>query len=754
MNIAGQFLPPRFEPVVQNDTGGHGVSLLQVRDFFVRQWRLIVAITGLAIILGACFIAVSPSKYTAQADMIIDTKRVTWSQSELAQENRLVEDASFESEIETTKSEKVAITVVTRLKLTEDPEFVGVNSSLSRRTFSIFSSSASSQPEVSNEELLRRALNVFKDNLRVTRLGRSYIEQIAYTSLDREKAARIANAVADAYIEDQIQAKYEATRRATVWLQQRIGELRQQASDAFKEVQDFKSQNSIIIGVDGKLASEVELDQLGASLAKARSDTTQATARLDRIMRVLEQRSEKGQFNIPDPVVTDALSNPVITRLRQQYLDDQNKESEWSSRYGADHIAARNLRAEMAALQRAIWDEISRIAESYKSEVQIARSQEEAIDKRMMEVFQGSGSTRQSQVRLRELETAANTYRGIYETFLSRFTQSVQQQSFPSTEARVVTVASPPRGRSSPKIALILALSAVAGLGFGVMAGFAREQMNRQIHTRAQIEELLGTNCLAVLPDFNKEGKQVFNRLRPTKDSNAFRLISDAPPFSATAEALRYIKVAIDLHPTGAKIIGLVSALPSEGKTTIATSFAAFVAKSGAKTLLIDADLRNPSMTRSLGHADAPGLLNLVADRSDYKDLVISDPKYKFDFLPASTRIKPTNSSDILTSNVIKEMFRSASTEYDYIIVDLPPILPVVDVKASAHLFDAFIMVVEWGGTSTDEILKAVGTSPVLSERLLGSVLNRADEAAMRRIEGYSDRRYNYYSNETNHASA
>lgn len=755
MNIAGKFLPPHFEPLVHREAAAHGISLLQVRDFFVRQWRLIAAVTGIAMVLGGCFIAISPSQYTAQADMIIDTKRVSWAQSELAQENRLVEDASVESEIETTKSEKVAISVVNRLKLTEDPEFVGIHSSFSRRLFGIFSSSTSTQPERSNEELLRRALNVFKQNLRVTRVGRSYIEQIAFTSLDRDKAARIANAVADAYIEDQIQAKYEATRRATVWLQQRIGELRQQASDAFKEVQDFKSQNSIIIGVDGKLASEVELDQLGAALAKARSDTTQATAKLERITRVLEQRSDKEQFNIPDPVVTDALSNPVITRLRQQFLDNQNKESEWSSRYGADHIAARNLRAEMAALQRAIWDEISRIAESYKSEVQIARSQEQAIDKRMIEVFQGSGATRQSQVRLRELETAANTYRGIYETFLSRFTQSVQQQSFPSTEARIVTLASPPGGRSSPKTGLVMALSMVLGLGFGVLAGFAREQMNRQIHTRAQIEEVLGVNCLAVLPDLSKSGKPTLKRMRPSQNSDdAFRLISEAPPFSATAEALRYIKVAIDLHPTSAKIIGMVSALPNEGKTTVAMSFAAFLARSGAKTLLIDADLRNPSMTRSLGHANAPGLLNMVADKADYKDFIISDDKYKFDFLPASTRIKPTNSADILTSGAVKEMLKSASAEYDYIIVDLPPILPVVDVKASAHLFDAFVMVVEWGGTSSDEVIKAVGASPVLSERLLGSILNRADEAAMRRIEGYSDRRYHYYSSEPHHTPA
>jgi capsular exopolysaccharide synthesis family protein len=206
--------------------------------------------------------------------------------------------------------------------------------------------------------------------------------------------------------------------------------------------------------------------------------------------------------------------------------------------------------------------------------------------------------------------------------------------------------------------------------------------------------------------------------------------------------------VAIDLHPTDMKIVGMVSALPGEGKTTVAASFAAFLAKSGSKTLLIDGDLRNPSLTRALGYNDEPGLLNMVAERIDFRDLVISDPRYMFDFLPASTRIKPTNSSDILTSVSMKEMLTIASAEYEYIIVDLPPILPIVDVKASAHLFDGFVLVVEWGGTSTDEIVKAVSASPVVSDRLLGTVLNKADEAVMRRFEGYSDRRYSYYTNE------
>jgi succinoglycan biosynthesis transport protein ExoP len=749
MNFASQFRKQSYDSSFRNHAETGQTSLLHARDFIKRQWRLITLIIAFVLVLGALYIAISPIKYSAQADMLIDTKKVTWTQAEMATDNRTVEDASVESEIETTKSEKVSTMVIQRLHLTEDPEFIGAGFGFTRRILTVFHASPldDSASQTSNEELMRRAIRVLKDNLRVTRLGRSYIEQIEYTSLSKDKAAAIANAFADAYIEDQLQAKYEATRRASEWLQQRIGELRKQASDAFKEVQDYKSANGIIIGVDGKLASEIELDQLGTALAKARADTTQARAKFDRISRVLEQRNDNGNLDIPDPVVTDALSNPVITKLRQQYLDDQNKESEWSSRYGADHTAARNLRAEMAALQRAIWDEVSRIAESYKSELQIAKSQEEAIDKRMQDVFHNSGSARQSQVRLRELETAANTYRGIYETFLSRFTQSVQQQSFPSTEARLVTLASPPRTPSSPKIVLTMAFAALCGLGLGLMAAFAREQMNRQIHTRAQIEELLNTSCLAVLPMLRDKSRG-FGRLRATKGSKAFHQIIRAAPFSGTAEALRHIKVAIDLHPRGAKIIGLVSSLPGEGKTTVATSFAAFVAKSGARTLLIDADLRNPAMTRTLGYSSEPGLLNMVAEQSDYKDLVISDSKFKFDFLPASTRIRTSNSSDVLTSATMKEMLKSAGAEYDYILVDLPPILPVVDVKASASLFDAFVLIVEWGTTPADEIVKAVDTSPVLSERLLGVVLNKADEVIMRRFEGYSDRRYSYYSDE------
>jgi succinoglycan biosynthesis transport protein ExoP len=739
MNIAGDLRP--LVSLADSGLDTQTKSLLQLRDFLRREWRLIALVTVLSLALGATYVGLAPRKFTAQTDMFVDTKGITAPQSETSQETRGVDDSIVESEIETTRSEKVSKSVIRRLHLTEDPEFVGSGHGLFGRVTGLFGLATKSDERPSSTELERRALATLNDNLRVTRLGRSYVEQIAYTSLDPDKAARIANAFAEAYIEYRLEAKYEATRRASIWLEERISELRQQASKAYKAVQDFKAENGIIIGVEGKLASEVELDQLGVALAKARADTSQARAKLDRIQLILEQRPEKENFTIPDPVVTDALNNQVITKLRQKFLENQNKQSEWSTRYGPDHEAVKNLRSEMAALQRSIWDEISRIAESYKSELQIAKSQEEAIDKRMVEIFQQSGSTRQAQVRLRELETGANTYRGIYEAFLSRFTQSVQQQSFPSTEARVVTEASAPPKSSSPKVAITLAFAVMCGLGLGALSAIAREQfMHRRVHTRDQLETLLGTSCLAAFPRLSTLKARL--RGRP---SAAFLQINDAPPFSATAEALRYIKVAIDLYPAGAKVIGVTSALPGEGKTTVTAAIAAFLAKTGARTLVIDSDLRSPALSQTLGYIDELGLQRMAAEGLAVADVVITDPNFKFDVIPSPATARPSNSSDVLSSPSIRKGLERARQDYDYILCDLPPILPIVDVKAVAGLFDAFIMVVEWGN-STDEVLKAIRSSPLLSERLVGAVLNKTDETFMRRFEGYSDRRYAYYT--------
>ena len=240
-----------------------------------------------------------------------------------------------------------------------------------------------------------------------------------------------------------------------------------------------------------------------------------------------------------DKAVADVLNNPIITRLREQYLDSQKRVEEWTVKYGKDHLATVNQRNEMAGLDRAMLDEVRRIAETYKSEVEIARSAENSIEKRLKEVFQHASTTRQSQIRLRELETRATTYQTIFETFLNRYTAAVQQQSFPSTEAQIITAASLPDGKSSPKTNLTLFLSLLGGALLGVGTAAIQEHLDRVLRTRQQLEAL-GIDCLGVLP--------LVAKTTAAPDQRQLILVDDNDPFSATAEALRAVKVAIDIN--------------------------------------------------------------------------------------------------------------------------------------------------------------------------------------------------------------
>jgi capsular exopolysaccharide synthesis family protein len=517
-----------------------------------------------------------------------------------------------------------------------------------------------------------------------------------------------------------------------------------------------------IIDTSGKLNSELELDELSGALARARAETSQAKAKLDRITSVVASNNN-GALGLPDQAVADALNNQVIVRLRQQYLDAQKQETEYANRYGRTHTVVVNLRNEMAGLQRAIWDEVQRIAETYKSEYEIARSREQAIEKRVTEVFQQSSGTRQAQVKLRELETTAQTYRTLYENFLNRYTQAVQQATFPSTEARVITPASPPNSKSSPKTALTLLAALVGGMGLGVGAAFAVEGLDRVVRTRQQLERDIGLVCLGTLPllgatsapltklwsRFGGFGRRSLSPARSHRGHPERPLVlTGDDPFSQRAETLRAIKVAIDLDggAVAGKIVAFTSAIPGEGKTTVTGSLAVMIAHTGKRVLVIDGDLRNPALTQSFAPQSQVGLVDVLAGRVPLRDAVVLHAQHGFDLLAGPLGLRLAHTADVLSSPSMKEMLDRCREIYDYVLVDLPPMLPLVDVQAAAQMFDAYVLITEWGRTTLQEVGRAVSLSPTVAERLLGVVLNKVDVSAMRRFEGYVGRSaYPYY---------
>ncbi len=370
---------------------------------------------------------------------------------------------------------------------------------------------------------------------------------MSFRSIDPDKATRITNAISDAYIVGALEAKYQSTKRASEWLQQRSLELRDQATEADRAVQTFKAENNIV-GTSRGLMSEQQLSDVTTQLIQARAATAEAKARLDRIDAVSDK-------DLAQPTVTDALSNTVITRLRAQYLDLAAQYADWSNKYGKNHQASINLASRMDETRKSIADEVRRIADPYRSEYEIAKSRESSLESNMNSLVNQAGTSGQAQVKLRNLESAADTYRNLYNTFLDKLQQATQKESFPISEARVISTATKPDKKSSPKTLLFL-IGGIVGACASAPAPPSRGSFSTTSFAHRPISRMnSASSALAPCP-ISARTDQAYRRrglLVMATDKDAARqqpslssYVVDRP-FSRFAETLRNIKVSIDV---------------------------------------------------------------------------------------------------------------------------------------------------------------------------------------------------------------
>ena len=267
--------------------------------------------------------------------------------------------------------------------------------SLSARFVGIYPTSA--------EDRTRAAVAHFRDNVRVQRVRTTYVIEIGFTSRDAAKAVKIANAVADAYILDQTQSKQYTTRRAIAWLQERMAELRDQAINADKAVQDFRTKNNL---VEFGLVSPSQLNEATEQLVKAREQTAETKRRLDRIREIMNSP-------VPDASMTTWLQNDVINRLRQQYVDTSRREAEYVVRLGPEHQAVQTARKELRQIERSAAEELRRIADVFKADYEAAQARERAAEERLNQGTAQNAGNRQEQGTLQVLESTARTYRAL-----------------------------------------------------------------------------------------------------------------------------------------------------------------------------------------------------------------------------------------------------------------------------------------------------------------------------------------------------
>ncbi|KRQ01513.1 exopolysaccharide biosynthesis protein [Bradyrhizobium yuanmingense] len=729
--------------------GSASQTLTSYLDIIRRQFPTMVAIVSACVILALLYLFTAAPLFTSKATMVIDTRKVQLFQQSSVLGDLAVDSATVETQVEILKSENISLAVIRDLRLIDDPEFTGTGGGLLGTVIDAFAGLFSDGRPASEFEQTRKALERFEKNRIIKRLGLTYVMEIGFTSKDPAKAAKIANAIADAYIVDSLEAKYQATRRASVWLQDRIKELRTQASAAQKAVVDFKTANNIV-DTGGRLMNEQQLAEVNSQLVMAHAATAEAKARMDRINDILKQE-------IPDASVADALKNDTIVKLRGQYVDMASKESIWAMKYGSDHLAAVNLRRQMAEIKKNIVDELKRIQESYKSDYDIALTREEAIKSSLNNVVSESQLTNQAQVQLRELESNAQSYQAMYDNFLQRYMESVQQQSFPITEARVISAATMPLKKSYPKTLLVLPASLFVGLLLAFGVAMARELTDKVFRTTGQVENVLGANCIAILPALSTIvaprlgekalGSRLAGKNNPQPD--LLRYVVDNP-LSRFSEAVRSVKVAVDLNSIVRenRVLATTSTLPNEGKSTLSTNLAQLIAHGGARVILVDADLRNPSLSRALVPGAKMGLVDVVAQKAQLEDALVVDPETKLSILPAGTTSKLLHTNEILASKAMHTLVNQLRSKFDYVVLDMPPMAPVVDVRVTSSFVDSYVFVVEWGRTNIDVVKHNLNGSPEIHDKLLGVVLNKADTKALARYESYHGRYYyqKYYS--------
>lgn len=746
-------------PQSQSEEGGIGQIVDFALGFLRRQYLVIIFTTVLALAASVIYLKITPPTYTGQVKVLFGIPKPQFVQQQSMLADVSVDNAQLDTQIQVIKSKAIATAVINQLKLADDPDFKAPESKLHSVFQSIrrwFGLPLPPEGKVNQEALMDGLVAAFEGRLTAVRLGYSAVIQIDYTASSAERAAEIANAIANAYITDQLNAKFDANRTATTWLQERLKELGQQALTAERAVNAFKSQNNIV-AAGGRLMDEQQVTELNSRLVAARAQTSDALTRVNRFETILKTNAATPEaIGNLDASGTDALNNPIINSLRQQYLEYSRRETEWTARLGKDHLAVVNLRTRMVGLRSSILDEVRRLADTSKSDYEIAKQRQEEIEKQLAMAVSQSRSTNSAEATMRELETNAKGYRSLYESFLQRYMGSAQQESFPVADSRVISPAAPPPTKSKPKSAIILALGLLGGIGLGAALGFLRDIMDRVFRTSAQIESTLHLPCLSLVPLLRDPEKRLVVRSTPPDKEFGQRTVSrnsgmywaaTAMPLSRFAESIRAIKLAIDLNPTKTsnKIVGLTSALPNEGKSTVAASLAQLIAHAGKRVIIVDCDLRNPSLSANLAPNATAGIIDVLSGARTLEETVWRDPKTNLTVLPAAKRAPLFHTSEILSAEQTRKLFDRLRASYDYVIVDLPPLAPIVDVRATTPLVDCFILVVEWGRTKIDVVQHALHTAPNVYESLIGTVLNKTDMAAMKRYDGY---RNDYYNNE------
>lgn len=740
---------------VEAPAGSGGWERVTLAEIFriLRRRIALIALTTVAFAAAACVaVLVITPLYTATSTILIDPRRpnvINLDAKQAPVQAPATDESAIESQVLLAQSVAVLRRVVDDLKLADNPEFMPKAGLLNpiKRWFATPRASYVDPAEAKRMS----AVAVLRDHLKVARQRNSFLLDINVSARDPGTAARVADGVSKAYFDELVRSKSDATKMAAGWLNQQLNDLKARVLASDKAVEEFRGGHNLTLS-QGETVNSQQITDLNSKLVEARAEAAQARAKYDQVAEIAKNNADPGSLS-------EALASDTIARLRGQYAQLTMNEADLTSRYGPQHPMVTAVKAQLRDTQKLINAEVQRILQSRRHSYEVAAAREASLEESLAGLQNISTESGQAEVRLRELQREADATRGLYESFLARYKEASARETLDLPEARIVAAADVPMQPSFPKTWLFLALALPLGAAFGSIMAIAIDRFDRRVKTIDQVEAISGVPGIASLPlvglrelsRITKRGRHELERYQaaPTPmlplglQPPLMRYIVEEPN-SVFAEAIRAVRLAVQraARRRPVQIIMMTSAIDGEGKTTLAANLALSYAMMGVRTLIVEGDLRNPQLTRQLCPNAERGLFDVALGRASLRQAVLFDEATSLSVLPSPPSDELESMSEFAFSDSMRVILGELRRHFEVIIVDAPPIVPLVDSRALGEHADGIVLAVGWDRTPQDLIARAIELLSPLKERVLGTVLTRVDLQRLRNYDYYHSSAY------------
>jgi len=719
-----------------------------VRDLlgiFVRRWPIVCGVPVLAVLVGiTIFISLTP-RYTGTTAILIEPKTPGSIGPGTDFGFVLVDSAKIAGIASIIQSTILLERVVESEKLYDDPEFGLVQrSGLARLLSRVPGYSSSDQKDLDDaaRKRLKSAVAIARLQMAttVTRDGATYVITVAVKSSDPVKAARLAQAVSEAYVNDQLQAKYEAAHHATSWLADRLAEMRKDLIRGEETVTEIRRTYGLTATDSGGTVASQQIGDLNAAIGAAETELSRKQTKVEQARRI---RQTGGNIE----GLPEVMASAVIIALRAQQSEIIRKLAQFRAigtilPNAPRHPEVIRLEGELRAIEGQISAEVDRITANQENDYAASRNNVIALKDQLKKLTGAGGvANPDGQAKLREAQSVADANRQSYGSLLNKFNELEQSQTMQEPEARIIEKARVPTSASFPRLPFFIFGSLGPGLLLGLGGAFVADYFRSgRMQSSAfviptQIEQHLRLPMLASVPllkvdDIEREGRR-FDILQ--------YLVANQ--FSHFAEALRCIRFGLRRTEGNktAKVIQITSAVPGEGKSTLAATLALSSALSGARVVLFDCDFRRPLTTKLFHLTTTGGLSDLLSGRAEWDEVANIYSNSSLTVVPVGKCDQ--SSLDLIGSPRMIEVLKFASEHFDLVFLDSPPILPVSDAAVISSIAEKTILLVEWNKTDRDLVCQAIERVNLSKGTVTGVVLNKVNLAAIRTY-GYNYSKY------------